>query len=75
MVEPTARLETVEVTADREGLASHAGAALLFVLADRAGLTGALSEALASTRGRRSAHDPGRVLRDVGVMLAEAAIA
>lgn len=71
MVKPTARLETVEVTADGEGLVSHAGAALLVELADRAGLTGALSDALASTRERRSAHDPGRVLRDVAVMLAD----
>jgi Transposase DDE domain group 1 len=71
LVSPTARLETVEVTADGEGLVSHAGAALLVELADRVGLTGALSGALAGTRERRSAHDPGRVLRDVAVMLAD----
>ena len=40
-------------------------------LADRVGLTGALSEALAGTRERRSAHDPGRVIRDLAVMLAD----
>jgi hypothetical protein len=45
--------------------------ALLVELADRVGLTGALSEALDSTRERRSAHDPGRVIRDVAVMLAD----
>jgi hypothetical protein len=44
---------------------------LVVELADRAGLTAALSEALAETRERRSAHDPGRVLRDVAVMLAD----
>jgi Transposase DDE domain group 1 len=71
LVKPEARLETVEVTADGEGLVSHAGVALLMELADRAGLTGALSGALAGTRERRSAHDPGRVLRDVAVMLAD----
>lgn len=71
MVNRTARLQTVEVTADGEGLVSHAGAALLVELADRTGLTGALSEAMARTRERRSAHDPGRVLRDVAVMLAD----
>ena len=71
MVKPTARFGTVEVTADGEGLVSHAGVALLVELADRAGLTAALSQALASTRERRSAHDPGRVLRDVAVMLAD----
>ena len=59
------------MTADGEGLVSHAGAALLVELADRVRLTAALSEALASTRERRSAHDPGRVLRDVAVMLAD----
>jgi len=59
------------VTADGEGLVSHAGAALLVELADRVGLTTALSDALAGTRERRSAHDPGRVLRDVAVMLAD----
>jgi hypothetical protein len=71
LVNPTARLQTVEVTADGEGLVSHAGAALLVELADRAGLTAALSEAMALTRERRSAHDPGRVLRDVAVMVAD----
>jgi hypothetical protein len=71
LVKPTARFQTVEVTADGEGLVSHAGAALLVELADRAGLTGALSQAMAPTRERRSAHDPGRVLRDVAVMLAD----
>ena len=71
MVKPAARLGTVEVTADGEGLVSHAGVALLVELADRVGLTAALSGALADTRERRSAHDPGRVLRDVAVMLAD----
>ncbi len=67
----TTRVGTVEVTADGDGLVSHAGAALLVELADRTGLTAGLSEALAATRERRSAHDPGRVLRDLAVMLAD----
>jgi hypothetical protein len=71
LVKPAARFGTVEVTADGAGLVSHAGVALLVELADRAGLTDALSDALAGTRERRSAHDPGRVLRDVAVMLAD----
>ena len=71
MVKPEARLGTVEVTADGEGLVSHAGVALLVELSDRVGLSAALSQALAGTRERRSAHDPGRVLRDVAVMLAD----
>jgi Transposase DDE domain group 1 len=70
-VKPTPRLETVDVTADGEGLVSHAGVALLAELADRSGLTGALSRALAPTRERRSRHDPGRVLRDLALMLCD----
>ncbi len=53
MVKRTAWLGTVEVTADGEGLVSHAGVVLLVELADRAGLTAALAEALALTRERR----------------------
>jgi Transposase DDE domain group 1 len=71
LVKPKARLGTVEVAADGEGLVSHAGTVLLGELAERAGLTDGLSRALASTRERRSAHDPGRVLIDVAVMLAD----
>jgi len=71
LVKPAARLGTVEVAADGEGLVSHAGAALLVELADRVGLTAGLSGALAGTRERCCAHDPGRVVRDVAVMLAD----
>ena len=70
-VKATTRCQTVEVTADGEGLVSHAGAVLLVELADRSGLTAALSGVLAGTRERRSVHGPGRVLRDVAVMLAD----
>lgn len=70
-VNAKATAQTVEVTADGEGLVSHAGAFLLTELADRLGLTAALSEVMAPTRERRSAHDPGRVLRDVAVAIAD----
>jgi Transposase DDE domain group 1 len=70
-VKPTRRLETVDVTADGEGLVSRAGVALLAELADRVGLTAALSGALAGTRERRSRHDPGRVVRDLALMLCD----
>jgi Transposase DDE domain group 1 len=63
--------QTVEVRADGEGLISHAGAFLLVELADRLGLTAALSEAMAPSRERRSAHDPGVVLRDLAVAIAD----
>jgi hypothetical protein len=62
-------IETVEMTADGEGFCSHAGALLLTNLADRLGLTEALTEALAPTRRRRSAHADGEVLRDLIVTL------
>jgi hypothetical protein len=63
--------QTVEVRADGEGLVSHAGAFLLVELADRLGLAAALSGAMASTRERRSAHDPGVVVRNLAVAIAD----
>ena len=62
---------TVDVTADGAGLVSHAGSALLAQVANRTGLTAALSLRLASMKERRSGHDPGRVVRDLAVMLAD----
>jgi Transposase DDE domain group 1 len=62
---------TVEVTSDGAGLVSHAGSALLAQVADRVGLTGALSLRLAGVKQRRRGHDPGRVIRDLAVMLAD----
>ena len=61
---------TVQVVADAAGVVSQAGSALLCELADRLGLTAGLSAAMASPRRRPSAHDPGRVVRDLAVMLA-----
>jgi hypothetical protein len=63
--------QTVEVRADGEGLVSHAGAFLLVELSDRIGLTAALAEAMTPTRERRSAHDPGVVIRDLAVAIAD----
>jgi hypothetical protein len=62
---------TVEVTADGDGLVSHAGVYLVTELADRLGLTEELSGVMAPTRERRSAHDPGVVLRDLAVSIAD----
>jgi DDE family transposase len=70
-VQRDGRSFTVEVTSDGEGLISHAGAALLGEAADRLGLTRALSEGLAGMRERRGKHDPGRVVCDLAVMLAD----
>lgn len=62
--------QTVEVRADGEGLVSHAGAFLLVELSDRLELTAALSETMAPSRERRSAHGPGVVLCDLAVAIA-----
>ncbi|MCA1700469.1 MAG: IS1380 family transposase [Actinobacteria bacterium] len=70
-VNAKATVRTVEVTADGTGLVSHAGAYLLTEVADGLGLTGALSEAMAPTRERRSAHEPGVVVRDLAVAIAD----
>ncbi len=64
-------IKTLQVVADDASVASHAGGVLLTELADRLGLTAGLSEAMAPTRERPSAHDPGRVVRDLAVMLAD----
>ena len=62
---------TVEVTADGAGLVSHAGSALVAQVADKVGLTAALSSRLAAIKRRRRGHDPGRVIRDLAVMLVD----
>jgi hypothetical protein len=62
---------TVDVTADGAGLVSHAGSALLAQVADKLGLTRMLSVRLAAVKQRRRGHDPGRVIRDLAVMLAD----
>ena len=62
---------TVDVTADGAGLVSHAGSALLAQVADKLGLTRALSLRLVGLKQRRRGHDPGQVIRDLAVMLAD----
>ncbi len=70
-VQRDGRSFTVEVSADGEGMVSHAGAALLTQMAEKTGLTKALSRGLTGMRERRSPHDPGRVVADLTVMLAD----
>jgi hypothetical protein len=70
-VQATTVRPRITVTTDGQGVASHAGTRLLGDLADAAGMTAAFSDALAGLRQRRSCHDPGRVLVDVAVMLAD----
>jgi hypothetical protein len=61
----------VDVVADGEGLVSHAGSALLVGVAEKTGLSRALARELCGVRQRRGRHDPGRVVRDLAVMLAD----
>lgn len=62
---------TVKVTSDGAGSVSHAGSALLAGAADKTGLTRALSARLRPLRRRGGGHDPGRVVRDLAVVLAD----
>ena len=71
MVKRDGLVDKLVVRADGTGQVSHAGSALVAGVADRVGLTRALSGAMAATRQRRSEHDPGVVLRDLAVMLAD----
>ena len=66
-----ARVRRILVTPDGTGVVSHAGAFLVSQLSDRLGLSDALSTAMAPTRRRAGGHDPGRVLRDLAVMLSD----
>ena len=61
--------KSLEVTADGEGIVSHAGLAPLRQLADKTGLTGGLSRALASPW--LLIHDRGRVTADLACAIAD----
>ena len=60
----------LSVSGDGTGVVAHAGSAGLRLLADRTGLTEALSAAMARP-GFCPGHDRGQVLADVAVMLAD----
>lgn len=70
-VKASSSIERLQVVADAEGLTSRAGTALVAGVADRVGLTAGLSDALEGVRERRSRHDPGRVVRDLALTLAD----
>src|SRR5487761_1733777 len=61
----------LRVRADGSGLVGHAGSRLLAELAERSGLSQGLSKTLAPLVKRRRRHDPGRVLVDLAVTLAD----
>ena len=61
----------LSVTADGKGIAAHVGTRLLAEMAEITGLNEAMSDALAPTVRRSRRHDPGRVLVDLALMLAD----
>jgi hypothetical protein len=63
----------VEVTTDGHNLVSHAGTALLAELADRSGLTAAMSLAMGECGISWHTHDPGVVLSHLAVAIADGA--
>ena len=73
-MQPTTSRTRPTITCDGTGVVSHAGTVLLAELADRIGLTAALGEATSGLRQRRAGHDPGRVLVDVAVAIADGAV-
>jgi hypothetical protein len=69
-VELNAWSKDLRVEVGGHGVVSHAGSAVLRLLADRTGLTGSLSKAL-RRRGFTPVHDRGRVLVDTAVCIAD----
>src|ERR1017187_4978974 len=63
----------MRVTTDGKNLVSHAGAALLAELADRSGLTEAMSVAMSDCGVNWHTHDPGVVLTHLAVAIADGA--
>ena len=61
----------LEVSGGGQGVVSHAGLVLLRHLADKTGLTGGLSRALATPRFL--VHDRGRVMADLACAVADGA--
>jgi len=65
--------QSMRVTTDGKNLVSHAGTALLSGLADRSGLTKAMSVAMAGCGINWHTHDPGVVLTHLAVAIADGA--
>lgn len=70
MDELTAWSRDLTVEVGGHGVVSHTGSAALRLLADRTGLTCALSKAV-HRRGFTPVHDRGRVLTDTAVLIAD----
>ncbi len=65
--------QSMRVTTDGKNLVSHAGTALLCELADRSGLTQAMSSAMSECGINWHTHDPGVVLTHLAVAIADGA--
>ena len=65
--------QSLRVTTDGKNLVSHAGTALLSELADRSGLTEAMSVAMSGCGINWHTHDPGVVLTHLAVAIADGA--
>ena len=72
-MQATTNRPKITAAADGEGVVSHAGSRLLADVADRTTLTAALGEVLGGLRKARARHDPGRVLVDMAVAVADGA--
>ena len=72
-VHRSSSVRRAKVTFDGKNLVSHAGVALLAELADRSGLTEAMSVAMAECGISWHTHDPGVVLTHLGVAIADGA--
>ncbi len=72
-VNRTRRLGKVKVTADGDGVVSHAGAELLREMAEFTGLVEAWDDALIDTYKAMPLHLPGQVLADLAVAIADGA--
>src|SRR3954453_8417783 len=69
------RVRPITLTADGRGVVSHVGSRLLQDVAAACGLHARMAEVAGCGRVRRSAHEPGRVLTDLAVMLADGGVA
>ena len=63
----------MKVSADGEGVVSHAGLGMLREMAEYTGLVKALNGALVGTYRGVPIHAPGRVLSDLAVVVADGA--
>ena len=70
----TASRPRIVVSADGSEVVSHAGSRLLADLADRSTLTGELSAVFSHRVAPQTAHDPGRVVVDLAVMIADGGV-